>query len=456
MRDRLALLLTTLAIAIAAINPIRNYDLFWHLATGRWIVAHRALPLTDPFAIASDRIPWINGEWLFQLFAYALVSIGGLALLSIAKGVLAAATFAPRRNEPTSIALHVLAFAGAMPTFDFRPSSAAALLVACAITARSWIAHAAIALLWINIHPSALLAPVIALLVTRRVAPVIASSIALLINPHGIHAITAPLELLSFVQGGTFVNAEWLPSNPAQFPLLFIAIAIALIAFITNKQRDWFSIALLAMFTVLAIRGVRNQPLFFAAFPLLVTPALQFERIRPAIAHLATALMLVFAFLTSAHTIGVSPQRFPIEAVARLQSSALRGNIYNPDQFGGFLIWSFPNERRVLTDGRNELYRAFIPEYAAAREDQRKWNALLRKYRIDLAVDEYRAPLQTINAVTRETMSMPASLAYWPRNRWALIGYDDVAMVFARRDAYPREVIERWEIRGVVPDAKRE
>jgi hypothetical protein len=454
-RDRFVLLATTIAIGVAAIGPIRNYDLFWHLATGRWIAQHRALPLHDPFAIASERIAWINGEWLFQLLAYALVTTGGLALLSMAKGILAAATFAPRNAEPATIALHVFAFAGASRTFDFRPSSVAALFVVLAIQARSWIAHGVIAALWINVHPSALLAPVIALLVTRRIAPVAASAIALLLNPHGFHAITAPVELLLFVQSGSFVNAEWLPSSATQFPLLYIAVAIALLIFGTSEKRDWTRIALLAIFAVLALRGVRHQPLFFAAFPLLVAPALKLERLRPAMAHAVSAAMLVLVFFTTEHRLGVSPQRFPIEAVARLQSTGLRGNIYNPDQFGGFLIWSFPRERRVLTDGRNELYRSFIPEYAAARSDQRQWAALLRKYRIDLAVDEYRPPLQVVNGATREQMSLPASLAYWPRNRWALIGYDDAAMVFARRDAYPREVLEKWEIRGVVPDAER-
>ncbi|HEX7831784.1 MAG TPA: hypothetical protein VF787_19165 [Thermoanaerobaculia bacterium] len=454
-RNRLILLGSIVLLAAAAIGPIRNYDLFWHLATGRWIAEHHALPSIDPFAVASDRIAWINGEWLFQIVAYALASIGGLTLLSLMKGVLAGATFAPRSSEPTTIALHVLAFAGALRTFDFRPSSVAALFVALAIQARSWIAHGAIALLWINVHPSALLAPVIALLVTKRVAPVVASAIALLINPHHIHAITAPLELLTFVQSGAFVNAEWLPSSVTQFPLLYIAIVIAAIAFFTNDKREWTHVALLGIFAILAIRGVRNQPLFFAAFPLVVAPAIRWERIRPILAYAAAALILLFAVMTSDHRLGVAPERFPIAAVARLQSTGLRGNIYNPDQFGGFLIWSFKNERRALTDGRNELYRTFIPEVAAAREDQRKWIALLRKYQIDLAVEEYRAPLQVMNAATRQKVAMPASLAYWPRNRWALIGYDDAAMVFARRDAFPRDVIERWEIRGVVPDAPR-
>ena len=36
------------ALTVAAFGAIRSYDLFWQLATGRWIVEHRALPQVDP------------------------------------------------------------------------------------------------------------------------------------------------------------------------------------------------------------------------------------------------------------------------------------------------------------------------------------------------------------------------------------------------------------------------
>lgn len=441
---RLVLFALFVAFALVAIGPVRNYDFFWHLATGRWIVEHRALPLTDPFAVASDRHEWINGEWLFQVLAYRVGVEGG----SVARAVLAAAIFAfavrAATLSPHSILISCIAFAGAMQTFDWRPSSMAMLFVVLAIPARTWLAHALIAAFWINVHPSALLAPGIAAMSTRRVAPVVASAFALLVNPHGWRALAAPVELMAYVRSGAFVNAEWLPSRITQFPLLYLCVLGGALAFI-RKRDEWWRVVLFAGFAYLAIRHVRNQGLFFAAFPLLVP---RFE-IRKTIAWSGAALALLLAFFTSDHRIGVAPERFPVHAVARLQATGLRGNIYNPDQFGGFVIWSFYPERRALTDGRNELYRAFIPEYARARGDQRAWRALLRRYRIDLAVDEYRPPLEVVDAVTRQKRFMPASLAYWPRHEWALIAYDEAGMVFARRAAFAD--LGRWELREV-PD----
>lgn len=449
---RLAPIALFVAFALAAFGPIRNYDFFWHLATGRWVVEHRALPLTDPFAIASDRHAWINGEWLFEVVAYAAHEIVGLAGMSVVRALLAASIFTlvffkSRRD----LLVTAIAFVGAMQTFDLRPSSAALLFVVLVLTARSWIAHAIIAALWINIHPSAILAPGIAALSTRRATPVIASALALFVNPFGWRALLAPLELMAFVGSGAFINAEWLPSRVTQFPLLHLCVlggAIAFIARRNDEESRWWRVLLFAGFAFLAIRHVRNQGLFFAAFPLLI-PRME---IRRSIAIVGTCVVIALVALTADHRPGVVPERFPLHAVARLQSTGLRGNIYNPDQFGGFLIWSFYPERRVLTDGRNELHRTFIPEYARARRDQRAWRALLAKYRIDLAVDEYRAPQQVLDAATGTQQTMPASLAYWPRNDWALIAFDDAAMVFARRAAYAPGVIERWEIQGVVPD----
>lgn len=427
--------------AIVALVPLRSYDLFWHLATGRWIVEHRALPASDPFAVASDRVPWINGEWLFDIAVYAIP----FAALGILRALFAAALFAFSRDPVVAC----VAFAGANRLLDMRPASIAAAFVAIAIAIarRSWIAFALLTVLWINVHPSALLAPVIMLVLTRSIPRTLASCAALLVNPFGWRAIAAPISLNALVTSGAFTNAEWQRSSPLVFPLLYLSIIAAIALFVKMRKGEY---VLFAMFAVLAILHVRHQPLYFAALPLLLPPI---EWKKP-VAYAIAGAVVIFAFVVMPHGVGLAKHRWPLAAVARLKASGLRGHIYNPDQFGGFLIWSCYPERRALTDGRNELYRTFNAEYARARLDGRAWRALLSKYEIDLAVDEYRREKMTVvDAVTKQRRQMPASLVYWPRAEWALIGYDDVGMVFARRAAFPPAVLQRCEIAGVVPDA---
>lgn len=432
MLRRLLPLALFAALTVAAFGAIRSYDLFWQLATGRWIVEHRALPHVDPFAIASDKTEWIDGEWLYEVALYGAHSLVGLEGLSWLRGLLAAAIFTlafvvTRRENDSALLVSAIAFAGAMPVLDLRPSSAAALLLVLMLATSAWWARVLLAIVWMNVHPSALLAPIVGGRAEAR--PTLFLTLALLVNPFGWKAIVAPIRLTSFVGGGTFVNAEWLPSSPQLYPVLYVAIVIAIGAFAVAPQRDWKRIALLALFAILAVRSLRNQPLFFAAFAMLV----RLPKLRPALVYATSAAAIVLVGATTDHRLGVPPERFPIAAVAQLRASGLKGNLYNPDQFGGFLIWSFYPERRALTDGRNELYRTFIPEWQQAREDGRKWNALLRKYDIDIAVEEYRPPLSVKNAATGEVTSIPAHLAYWPAQEWVLIGRDEAAMVFARR-----------------------
>jgi hypothetical protein len=458
---------TTIAIALAlvfiltpaALAPIRSYDFFWHLATGRWIVEHQALPLTDPFTVASDRTPWINGEWLFEVILY---TIGGLRAAAILRALFVALMFAAgfffaaRDSEvPTAALLTAIAFAGAWSRLDMRPSTLAAGLLMLAFvcltikTRAADVAFIAITIIWINVHPSALMAPLIALLL--RPILTLPTALALFVNPFGWRAIVAPLKLTAFAQSGAYVNAEWLPSPPTLFPLLYLCVILGVGAFaVSRKAIPRF--VLFVILAYLAIAHVRNQGLFYAAFPLLIAPILRVPRV---IGASVAAVIIAGTLFLGDHSMTIAPHRFPVRALARLKETGLAGNIYNPDQFGGYLIWTFYPQRRALTDGRNELYHQFIVEYARARVDSRAWRALLRKYRIDLAVDEYRGPIETVDAVTKQRRALPASLAYWPRSEWALIGYDDASMVFARRAAFAQEAIDRWELKGVVPDSSR-
>jgi hypothetical protein len=206
------------------------------------------------------------------------------------------------------------------------------------------------------------------------------------------------------------------------------------------------------LLAALAIQHVRNQGLYFAALPLFVPALGPLSRYRVAIAALAV-VPLVWVLAHQDRRVGIDDIRFPVRAVARLQATGLPGNIYNVDQFGGYLEWVFHPQRRVLTDGRNELFRDFIAMDFRARRDSRVWHALLAQYHVDLAVDEYqRDKVEVIDVARSERRYLPASLVRYRRRDWALIAFDDAAMVFARRAAFAPALIERIEYRYLVPD----
>jgi hypothetical protein len=474
MARRLAAIALLLLIAIAAVGPIRSYDFFWHLATGRWIVEHHALPTYDPFALASAHVPWINGEWLYDVALDGAYWAGGFPGISWINALFVAVIFTAGfwfASTSVDVAVAALAaavaFGGASDRLGVRPSTAAALLIVGALAllsssttiARLSVAYALLTVVWINTHPSALLAPVLAaatLLVDKRRWMVVAgSAVALLVNPFGWEAITAPLRLTQLVGSGEFVNAEWLPSSPSLFPLLYetIAAIIVLFLFSRQKRRNAWRFVAFVLLAALAMQHVRNQGLYFAALPLLVPAIAPLSRNRSITVAMIAVVPLAWVLIHGDRRIGIDDIRFPVRAVGRLQTAGLPGNIYNVDQFGGYLEWVFYPQRRVLTDGRNELFRDFIAEDFRARQDSRVWHSLLAQYHLDLAVDEYqRNKVEVIDAASGERRTLPASLVRYRRRHWALITFDDAAMVFARRAAFPPEIIERLEYRYLVPD----
>jgi hypothetical protein len=74
------------AVLFCLLQPIHDPDLFWHLATGRWIWEHRQLPTEDPFCYTTSlkaleeflraRII-LTQYWLANIIQYGLYKLGG-------------------------------------------------------------------------------------------------------------------------------------------------------------------------------------------------------------------------------------------------------------------------------------------------------------------------------------------------------------------------------------------
>ena len=46
---------------------MKDPDTYWHVMTGRWIIAHGDVPRVDVFSHTAAGTPWIDGEWLSQV-----------------------------------------------------------------------------------------------------------------------------------------------------------------------------------------------------------------------------------------------------------------------------------------------------------------------------------------------------------------------------------------------------
>src|SRR5271170_6083240 len=65
-RQAALVFLPALAVFVACLlDPavFADGDTSWHIAAGRWILAHRAVPPVDPFSFTFAGKPWVAHEW---------------------------------------------------------------------------------------------------------------------------------------------------------------------------------------------------------------------------------------------------------------------------------------------------------------------------------------------------------------------------------------------------------
>lgn len=80
-----------LLFVAGTLAPLADIDLPMHLALGEWIVAHRAVPWTEPFAWTRAGAPYYAYSWLADVAYYLSWWIGGATALHVLNGVQLAA-----------------------------------------------------------------------------------------------------------------------------------------------------------------------------------------------------------------------------------------------------------------------------------------------------------------------------------------------------------------------------
>ena len=527
--DRPLILALLLLLALAsATTVIRNYDYWWHLAAGRFILEQASVPRADPFSFTAGGTPWIDHEWLFQVLAYAgqaAVGPGGLvclkAALVLGLCLLLASHLKRCGHGPAGTgAILVPVLMGAAFRFDVRPEMAtlvlAPLALHLAIRARDTgrlaplAAVPAIAAVWANLHLGAVIAPAMlaaglipswlleragrsggpppagtAPPFTRRLlAATAATAAAIAVNPYGLRLYAVPFDLSRLLASLPAPNLEWAPPAPADFPIFWAALAgSVLIAAAGFRAIDPIGTPALLLAGALAALHLRNVALFCVLLPYGIGRPLRhlveaFQRgrpyrlgtaggrVRPGFILACALLVVAIALLPYVPPgvrpgIGISSDNEPRAAVDFLEREGVGERLFNDVLFGGYLIWRRYPEHPVFIDGRNEVYAGLLRDIFAALGDRPAWGRLMDRHRIDAALLRYPpAPEKVI--YTDPAGGPPVvgerafAAAYFPRDEWALVYWDDDAMVVLRRTAAQAGRIARLEYRHIHPDDWRQ
>jgi hypothetical protein len=161
------------------LTPIPPNDFWWHMATGRVILAQDAIPTLDSFSYTQAGQPFFNQGWLAQLLMYAIYQLGGIPLIAIFQALVIALAYGLLlrlcllRTGHVQLSVGLLLLTTLPLSFDnwlVRPQSYAFLLFAGFLTIlteyrlygqnRLWLLPP-LMILWVNIHGSFVLGGVL-------------------------------------------------------------------------------------------------------------------------------------------------------------------------------------------------------------------------------------------------------------------------------------------------------
>jgi hypothetical protein len=447
---RIFILILVSGLFLVGARNVSDPDLWWHLKTGQYIIAHKTVPHTDAFSYTRGGQPWVAHEWLSELFLYGLYRRGGWAGLILVFAAITAATFFLlylRCAETPYVAGLVTvwgAIAGA-PSWGVRPQTLTWLLVSLwlLILDRSkgnclllwWTLP--LMFLWVNLHASYALGLVIlALFIVGELVEVSLGLVAVPqarphlqalaltflfnlilvpLNPNGVRLYSYPIETLRSRAMQDYI-VEWFSPNlhSAEFwPFLLLLLAtIAALAWIPRAVRV-HNILLLLGSAYAALFSMRMIPFFILiAVPILsrqlhygivlrksgnpeLLPAMKAHRTRFSPKLLLNtaiaAAIIVFVCLRAVRVLEQQPLveqvHFPAGAVEFLKMHPTDGPVFNHYDWGGYLIWKLYPDAPVFIDGRADLYgEHLLKQFADTFQLKGDWKQTLNQWHVKTVV----------------------------------------------------------------------
>lgn len=297
--------LLLLLVPLAAVFPLRNNDLWWHLAAGRWMVDNLSFPGLDPFSHTQFMGRWVDNEWLGELLFYGAWRIAGNAGLILLRALLLTTVFvllreylrSARRPSMTFPAM-VAAIAISYSWWELRPSlfSLIGTLLLLIVLERvrrgrseAWLLPC-LFLPWANLHPGFLfglliLAATVASLWLEPALPGIRkfssdaklrvrlsvwcalSALVTLVNPYGARVFSQQFVIARNLRYRELLD-EWAPPS---VPFLVLALVVVGAFLVVRFRRvPLASLVPILGATMLSTTAVR----FEEYFALVAVPAM--------------------------------------------------------------------------------------------------------------------------------------------------------------------------------------
>ncbi len=395
-----------LAIPVfAALRPVTDADVWWHLRVGEWIAEHGWVTTTDPFSSYGADRPWVAYSWLFEIVLFSLYARLGLTGIVVFRVVMAIAVVVALQRLADRCAKHfaaasmlgLVAAVAVFPLMSERPWLFTILFSTLTLEVvldvregtRRWTFWALplVYAVWANVHIQFVYgfllhglgcaAPILDGILRldpppqgswRRLVGLTAACVAAtLLNPYHVRIYVVVFEYAT--QPGPFRVVEELMAFTFREYSHWLALALALLtAFALGRRplRSSFEPLLFALAVILCFRARRDLWLVVLS-AIVILPGVIPARTEPqpsrrrewCVAVVIALLLAVFLGrqrgLTEEKLQAEEREALPERAAKVLQALDEPGPLYNDFNWGGYLIWKAPRHR-VSMDGRTNLH----------------------------------------------------------------------------------------------------
>jgi hypothetical protein len=433
------------------LSPLRHFDLFFHLAGGRYILEH-GFTRVDPFSLTGTA-GWVPHEWGFGVLCVLLVKALGAAGPALLTGTLVAANMlllwaaigraAPKRGLLAFGVLGLVLIVQSPTWTQERPFHVGHLLFALAVLGTQawragndrllWFAPL-LGVVWANLHGSWVLGP--ALLgatavghaldapeqrprAVRALAASVAMFLVAAVSPSGPGIWLYPLKH-SLLRSTQNIN-EWVPINlAAGWSWVYLALIGAALFCVGQAPMRRIAILLPTLGLGLAALKVQRHAPFAAV---LVAMALlehaaqgrglgwperiarPFRALDQAFARWSASArgaiwpalaLLVLAGVSWRNPLpveqGLLRQRFPLDCFAELRKLP-PGKVLNAFVIGGALSYFAGPDYKVFIDSRNDPFPQPIhDDYVRLIWLEPGWQESLARYNPDYLLWEWDSP----------------------------------------------------------------
>jgi hypothetical protein len=459
--------------------PNNNNDLGWHLKYGQYFHDHGQILKQNTFSYIMPSFIWDNSSWGYDILTFEIFNQFGFKGLTIAGALVGLIlTIILLRFTKPNFAVGLLSFApfylivSSVFYHGFRAQMLSLLgLIFCMwivkkieqknLTNKDYFLTFSIFVFWANFHSEFVLGIAYIGLVflgkifdylknkktklhkNQYLLILIIAAFAGLFNPFGINIYLQAFEHIFTARLSTIF--EWEPWPWDSWQLWFLIGYVLFLAnyFLKNKNKINFATALpLVIFGLQAFLHRRMQaPLVVISFPVLIAALSCYKlKLKPITLLILLSLLNLWVFVK------ILPQRaYWIEnwqeycdskdnmgcsedMITFLQENKIQGKMFNFYNWGGYLIWRYPQEK-VFIDGRMSAWKDKKTSYMPF-DHYRKIHNLDKNSRQEFLKGNFDIAIVPANTIFDKML--------FEKLAWQIIYKDQKAVVMAKPGYYEK------------------